>query len=86
MVERVAVHLNQTVTEEQMVRVLEYLSFKNLASTEAAGKEKVKEMGIMNEDAGTFFRKGKFLNHFVIGYYQLNNSVHLYFAMLRKDW
>ncbi len=54
-----AAHLNQTVTEEQMVRVLEYLSFKNLASTEAAGKEKVKEMGIMNEDAGTFFRKGK---------------------------
>ncbi|XP_046641045.1 sulfotransferase 1B1-like [Daphnia pulicaria] len=66
-VERVAAHLNQTVTEEQMVRVLEYLSFKNLASTEAAGKEKVKEMGIINEDAGTFFRKGKtgdWKNHF----------------------
>ena len=55
-----AVHLNQTVTEEQMVRVLEYLSFKNMASTEAAGMEKAMEMGIMNEDAGTFFRKGKF--------------------------
>lgn len=62
-----AAHLNQTVTEEQMVRVLEYLSFKNLANTEAAAIEKVKEMGIMNEDAGTFFRKGKFLNHFVVG-------------------
>lgn len=67
MVERVAAHLNQTVTEEQMVRVLEYLSFKNLASTEAAGKEKVKEMGIMNEDAGTFFRKGKFLSQSFCG-------------------
>lgn len=60
MVQRVAAHLNQTVTEEQMVRVLEHLSFKNLAKTEVAGMEKVKEMGIMNEGAGTFFRKGKF--------------------------
>ena len=59
MVLRVTAHLNQTVNEEQMVRVLEHLSFNNLAKTEAAGMEKVKEMGIMNEDAGTFFRKGK---------------------------
>ena len=57
-VERVAAHLNQTVNEEQMARVLDHLSFKNLAQTEDAMTEKVKETGIMNENCGRFFRKG----------------------------
>lgn len=60
-VERVAAHLNQTITEEQMVRVLDHLSFKRLAEGEAAETAKAKEMGVINEGAGTFFRKGKFI-------------------------
>ncbi|XP_057376854.1 sulfotransferase 1A1-like isoform X2 [Daphnia carinata] len=58
-VERVAAHLNKTINEEQMIRVLDHLSFKRLAEGEAAESAKAKAMGVINEDAGTFFRKGK---------------------------
>lgn len=55
--ERVAAHIGKTVSEEQMVRILDHLSFKKLAETEAATAEKIRESGIMNE-GGSFFRKG----------------------------
>lgn len=56
-VERVAAHLGKTVTEEQMVRVLEHLSFKQMAKGEADNIEIIRKAGVMNE-GGSFFRKG----------------------------
>ena len=56
-VQRVAAHLGKTVNEEQMVRVLDHLSFKKLAEAEAASIDKTRETGLLNE-GGSFFRKG----------------------------
>lgn len=50
--------MGKTLTDEQMVRVLKHLNFKELAKTEAeyaAGQTKKSEF--MNE-GGSFFRKG----------------------------
>lgn len=55
--ERIATHLGKTLTEDQMIRVLNNLSFNRLAQNEADNAEAIRKSGVMNEE-GSFFRKG----------------------------
>lgn len=67
-VERIALFLDKELTDEQIARVVEHSTFKNMRKIPQANYEQVSD-DLLNHHAGTFMRKGTigdWKNHFTV--------------------
>ncbi len=83
-IEKMAKFLGKELSEEQLDRLREHLVFDSIEKNDAVNNEGLRKIGVLNNDAGKFMRKG--MNYLTIEEHEMCIIVYLSVIHCRQSW